>query len=149
MLCRCSFCPSLKVLSRLLGLSESVAGVTLVAFGNAAPDLFTSVAGLHGDARHFYTDLYGSAMCVLFLVTGLILSMAPVNVQPASFTINILFLLLNLIYIDYIIRRGKPVTIYDGACKSLNKSRFKHKPLITAFYSDYHYLHYVHSHRIC
>ncbi|KNC72923.1 hypothetical protein SARC_14517, partial [Sphaeroforma arctica JP610] len=42
------FVPALCVIARALRLSPSVAGITLVAFGNGAPDVFTAYAALHG-----------------------------------------------------------------------------------------------------
>ena len=36
--------PALERITLRLGLSESLAGVTLLAFGNGAPDVFTSIA---------------------------------------------------------------------------------------------------------
>lgn len=38
-------CPSLTVISRTLGISQNIAGVTFLAFGNGAPDIFSSLAG--------------------------------------------------------------------------------------------------------
>ena len=40
------FCPSLAVISKSLRLSQNVAGVTILAFGNGAPDIFSSLAGI-------------------------------------------------------------------------------------------------------
>ena len=43
------FVPTLSLLSEKLKLSPSIAGITLLAFGNGAPDVFTSYAGLKHD----------------------------------------------------------------------------------------------------
>lgn len=40
------FCPSLQLISEYLHLSPAVAGATLLAFGNGAPDLFTQLAAI-------------------------------------------------------------------------------------------------------
>ena len=36
--------PSLEFMTIKFGISESLAGVTILAFGNGAPDLFTSIS---------------------------------------------------------------------------------------------------------
>jgi sodium/potassium/calcium exchanger 6 len=41
--------PPLNLLSEKLRLSPSIAGITLLAIGNGAPDVFTAYAGLHKD----------------------------------------------------------------------------------------------------
>jgi solute carrier family 24 (sodium/potassium/calcium exchanger), member 6 len=41
--------PSLEHLTVSLGISESLAGVTLLAFGNGAPDVLTGIAAAVGD----------------------------------------------------------------------------------------------------
>ena len=44
LLCFCSFCPALTVISDTLNLSPNVAGVTFLALGGGVPDIFTGVA---------------------------------------------------------------------------------------------------------
>ncbi|KAA8544415.1 hypothetical protein F0562_022427 [Nyssa sinensis] len=43
------FCSSLEGLSRILKLSPTIAGVTLLSLGNGAPDLFSSLVSFMGD----------------------------------------------------------------------------------------------------
>lgn len=43
------FVPPLNLLSEKLKLSPSIAGITLLAVGNGAPDVFTAYAGLKQD----------------------------------------------------------------------------------------------------
>jgi len=40
------FCPSLAVISKTLRISQNVAGVTFLAYGNGAPDIFSALAAL-------------------------------------------------------------------------------------------------------
>lgn len=42
------FCPNLATIANYLGLSESTAGVTFLAFGNGSPDVFSTFAALRG-----------------------------------------------------------------------------------------------------
>lgn len=44
-----SFCPALTVISSILRLSQNVAGVTLLALGNGAPDIFSAFAAVNQD----------------------------------------------------------------------------------------------------
>ncbi|GFT94052.1 hypothetical protein NPIL_51621 [Nephila pilipes] len=39
-------CPSLFIISKSLKMSQNVAGVTLLAFGNGSPDIFSAIAGI-------------------------------------------------------------------------------------------------------
>lgn len=57
--CRSSFCPALAVLSKILRMSENLAGVTLLAFGNGSPDILTSLSNLDGDTELMYCELMG------------------------------------------------------------------------------------------
>jgi len=41
------FCPTLELISDHLNLSQAVAGATLLAFGNGAPDVMTMLASMH------------------------------------------------------------------------------------------------------
>lgn len=43
------FCPALGVISDNLGLSHNVAGVTFLAFGNGAPDIFSVLSSIQSD----------------------------------------------------------------------------------------------------
>jgi len=42
------FCPNLSTIASVLGLNESTAGVTFLAFGNGSPDVFSTFAALRG-----------------------------------------------------------------------------------------------------
>ncbi|KAF5840938.1 hypothetical protein DUNSADRAFT_15139 [Dunaliella salina] len=45
------FCPTLELISDHLNLSPAVAGATLLAFGNGAPDLMSIIASMHSGAK--------------------------------------------------------------------------------------------------
>lgn len=72
--------PSLGLLAKWLHLSPTVAGVTLLAFGNGAPDFFTSLAGVErlDSVPLIVAGAVGSGLFVTVFVFGLvIISVAP------------------------------------------------------------------------
>lgn len=56
-----SFCPLLTYVSNKLKLDDSLAGATLLAFGNSSPDFFTSFSSYKGDTVMTYAQLYGKS----------------------------------------------------------------------------------------
>nr|XP_058948699.1 mitochondrial sodium/calcium exchanger protein-like [Pocillopora verrucosa] len=70
-------CPSLTVISRTLGINQNIAGVTFLAFGNGAPDIFSSLAGFtqNGDQSGMQLviqALFGAGIFVTTVVVGVI-----------------------------------------------------------------------------
>ncbi|KAI1293578.1 putative sodium/calcium exchanger 7 [Halotydeus destructor] len=67
-------CPSLLVISKHLRLSQNVAGVTFLAFGNGAPDIFSSMAGVQNARPHLVLgELFGAGIFVTTVVAGAVL----------------------------------------------------------------------------
>ncbi|XP_054158346.1 mitochondrial sodium/calcium exchanger protein-like [Oppia nitens] len=64
-------CPALLVISRTLRLSHNIAGVTFLAFGNGAPDIFSSIAGIkQSNPQLVVGELYGAGIFVTTVVAG-------------------------------------------------------------------------------
>ena len=65
--CLASFCPALTVISDTLKLSHNVAGVTFLALGNGAPDIFSvysSINNVDNGARLALGELFGTSSLV-------------------------------------------------------------------------------------
>ena len=75
------FVPTLTAISAQLGLNDNVAGVTLVAVGNGAPDIFSAVASFtNADpsvAKLAIGSLLGAGMFVIMVVSGTCMIIAP------------------------------------------------------------------------
>ena len=79
------FCPAIEVISKtlrfpdfllivirsLLRLSQNIAGVTIMALGNGAPDIFSSLAGIGQDRPELvFGELFGAGVFVTTVVAG-------------------------------------------------------------------------------
>lgn len=74
-------------LARRLGLSELLIGLTLVGFGTSAPELVSSVqAALKDSAGIAVGNVVGSNIANIFLILGVSALIAPIAVQPKSFS---------------------------------------------------------------
>ncbi|XP_033123250.1 mitochondrial sodium/calcium exchanger protein-like isoform X2 [Anneissia japonica] len=89
------FCPSLNVISRTLGLSQNVAGVTFLAFGNGAPDIFSLVAAIseskNGDAGLAIGALFGAGIFVTTMVAGSIAWVSTFQIAERPFLRDAIF----------------------------------------------------------
>lgn len=68
------FCPCLKSISKFLRMSDSLAGVTLLALGNGAPDIFSVIAAVNNrnprTASMAFQELFGAGIFVTTVVSG-------------------------------------------------------------------------------
>lgn len=92
------FCSSLESLSKLLNLSPTVAGVTLLSLGNGAPDLFASLVSFMGESKGTYdvglnTVVGGSGFvtCVVVGIISISLHSRRVRIERAAFIRDICF----------------------------------------------------------
>ena len=69
---------SAQVLSERLGLSENVAGITLLALGNGAPDVFTAYSAINSadDFPLVLAELLGASIFVTTVVLAAVLRVA-------------------------------------------------------------------------
>ncbi|KAI9655643.1 MAG: hypothetical protein M1831_004795 [Alyxoria varia] len=74
------FCINLSTISNILGLSESLAGVTFLAFGNGSPDVFSTFAAMKSHSGSLAVgELFGAAGFITAVVAG---SMAMIKDFP-------------------------------------------------------------------
>lgn len=100
-------CPALVVVSRTLRLSESVAGVTLLAFGNGAPDIISSLAGIEQSRPELVIgELLGAGTFVTSVVAGSVFLLCRFQLEPDSFLRDTVFYLAASFWAFYLFYTG-------------------------------------------
>lgn len=105
------FCSSLESLSKLLNLSPTIAGVTLLSLGNGAPDVFASLVAFMGDGTSdigLNTVLGGASFvtCVVVGIISILLRRQWIKVNRSAFIRDVLFFLLVLLSVFLILLHG-------------------------------------------
>lgn len=106
------FCSSLENLSKLLKLSPSISGVTLLSLGNGAPDVFASLASFMGTETSevgLNTALGGASFvtCVVVAVISILVRGKQIRVNKDAFIRDVCFFLLVLASLMFLLVRGK------------------------------------------
>ncbi|KAH9363143.1 hypothetical protein HPB48_011889 [Haemaphysalis longicornis] len=100
-------CPALVVVSRTLRLSESVAGVTLLAFGNGAPDIISSLAGIEQSRPSLVIgELLGAGTFVTSVVAGSVFLLCRFQLEADSFLRDTIFYLAASFWAFYLFYTG-------------------------------------------
>ncbi|KAJ4841449.1 hypothetical protein Tsubulata_003539 [Turnera subulata] len=106
------FCSSLENLSKLLKLSPTISGVTLLSLGNGAPDVFASLVSFMGNGTSdigFNTAMGGASFvtCVVVGVISILVRRKHIRVNKEAFVRDICFFLLVLASLVFLLLRGK------------------------------------------
>ncbi|KAJ1659700.1 hypothetical protein IWQ61_001253 [Dispira simplex] len=108
------FSPNLTTLAHYFHIPESLAGVTLLAFGNGAPDLFATFSAIKsGSGALALGELVGAAAFISGIVAGFMLILYPFRVTAVPFLREVVFFILTLTITSWIAWDRK-ITIWEG-----------------------------------
>ncbi|KAM7272222.1 hypothetical protein ACFE04_026885 [Oxalis oulophora] len=112
------FCSSLENLSKVLKLSPSIAGVTLLSLGNGASDVFSSIVSFtrSGNGDVGLNSILGGAFFISSVVVGVIClctSSNQISVDKPSFLRDVLFFLFTLCSLFFMFLVGH-VTVWGA-----------------------------------
>ncbi|CBY07759.1 unnamed protein product [Oikopleura dioica] len=110
------FVPNLTKISSQLKLSENVAGVTLVAFGNGAPDIFSAIAsfGAGGEvAKLAIGSLIGAGLFVTSVVAGACMITTPFSPAARPLLRDVIFYLWSLYWLLQCLYKGR-IEMFDA-----------------------------------
>lgn len=100
--------PNLYTISKLLQLSDHLAGLTLLAIGNSAADIFGTYTALSiGSAELAISELLGATLFVLTVVIGSICLVSPFKVPVFHYTRDNLFYIAVLAVIEYALEKNE------------------------------------------
>ena len=86
------FCINLSTIANILGMSESMAGVTFLAFGNGSPDVFSTFAAMSTNSGSLAVgELIGAASFITAVVAGSMALVRPFRVARKSFVRDVGF----------------------------------------------------------
>ncbi|KAK3712609.1 hypothetical protein LTR37_009052 [Vermiconidia calcicola] len=86
------FCINLSTIATILGMSESMAGVTFLAFGNGSPDVFSTFAAMSTNSGSLAVgELFGAAGFITAVVSGSMALIRPFHVARKSFVRDVGF----------------------------------------------------------
>lgn len=86
------FCVNLSTISHILGMSESMAGVTFLALGNGSPDVFSTFAAMKTHSGSLAVgELIGAAGFITAVVAGSVALVRPFKVAKKSFVRDVSF----------------------------------------------------------
>lgn len=86
------FCINLSTIASILGMSESLAGVTFLAFGNGSPDVFSTFAAMKTHSGSLAIgELIGAAGFITAVVAGSMALVRPFKVARKSFVRDVGF----------------------------------------------------------
>lgn len=93
------FCVNLSTIASLLGMSESMAGVTFLAFGNGSPDVFSTFAAMKvGSGSLAVGELIGAASFITAVVAGSMAIVRPFKVGRKSFVRDVCFFMVSVVF---------------------------------------------------
>ncbi|PHH54997.1 putative cation exchanger C3A12.06c [Ceratocystis fimbriata CBS 114723] len=102
------FSVNLATISSLLGLSQSLAGVTFLAFGNGSPDVFSTFAAMgSGSASMAVGELIGAASFITAVVAGSMALVQEFRVAKKTFVRDICFFIFAVVFTTYFLFDGK------------------------------------------
>lgn len=101
-------CIDLSTLASVLGLSESLTGVTFLAFGNGSPDVFSTFAAMKSNSGSLAIgELLGAAGFITSVVAGSMALVRPFKVARRSFVRDVGFFIVAVSFSMLLLADGR------------------------------------------
>jgi len=116
-----SFCPALSVISDSLHLSHNVAGVTFLALGNGAPDIFSvysAIVNTDDGIKLALGELFGAGTFVTTVVVGAVSILVPFKLTRRPFIRDVVVYLIATTWVSYLRSVGRERASASRCCAS-------------------------------
>ncbi|WVQ70599.1 hypothetical protein IAR50_000118 [Cryptococcus sp. DSM 104548] len=114
------FCPNLATVAAYLGLNESTAGVTFLAFGNGSPDVFSTFSAMsNGTVGLAVGELIGAASFIVSIVVGSIAFIGPFSVPRHAFRRDVAFFTMAVLVLILTLHDGHLTLLESGGMVGL------------------------------
>lgn len=101
-------CIDLSTLASILGLSESLTGVTFLAFGNGSPDVFSTFAAMRSNSGSLAIgELIGAASFITTVVAGSMALVRPFRVARRSFVRDVGYFIVAVSFSMFLLADGR------------------------------------------
>ena len=101
-------CIDLSTLASVLGLSESLTGVTFLAFGNGSPDVFSTFAAMRSNSGSLAIgELIGAATFITSVVAGSMALVRPFKVARRSFVRDVGYFVIAVSFSMFLLADGR------------------------------------------
>ena len=101
-------CIDLSTLASILGLSESLTGVTFLAFGNGSPDVFSTFAAMRSNSGSLAIgELIGAASFITSVVAGSMALVRPFKVARRSFVRDVGYFVIAVSFSMFLLADGR------------------------------------------
>lgn len=101
------FSVNLSTIATILGLSESLAGVTFLAFGNGSPDVFSTFAAMGSNSASMAVgELIGAATFITGVVAGSMALVREFRVDRKTYTRDICFFIVAVCFTTIFLADG-------------------------------------------
>jgi solute carrier family 24 (sodium/potassium/calcium exchanger), member 6 len=109
-------CINLSTIASILGMSESLAGVTFLAFGNGSPDVFSTFAAMSSHSGSLAVgELIGAASFITAVVAGSMALVRPFKVARRSFIRDVGFFVVAACFSMVFLADGR-LHMWECAC---------------------------------
>ncbi|XP_074828812.1 mitochondrial sodium/calcium exchanger protein isoform X2 [Natator depressus] len=131
------FCPNLSAISTNLRLAHNVAGVTFLAFGNGAPDVFSAVVAFSDPrtAGLAIGALFGAGVFVTTVVAGGIALLKPFTVASRPFLRDAVFYMV-AVFLTFTMLYFRRITL-AGALKRVSDPEDEESPSSSIHSGEY------------